>query len=103
MLGGVGLPGDGQRDVASDLAVRVAGRAGHAALGVALETVLAAAAVRRRLAKEAALLVAGRVRAPAVAVAAQTARLFRPSTPPSPTSSAENPNKNTNKTRSQLR
>lgn len=45
VLRGVGLPRDGQADVAADLAVRVARRAGDATLGVALETVLTTAAV----------------------------------------------------------
>lgn len=73
MLRGVHFPGDGESDEAADLAVAVAGRAGDAALGVALEAVLASVAVRRGLAVEAALLVARGVRVPAVAVAGQAA------------------------------
>lgn len=37
---GVGLPSDGETDVAANLAVRVTGRTRHAAFGVAFEAVL---------------------------------------------------------------
>lgn len=69
------LPCDSEADEAANLPIAVAGRAGDATLGVALEAVLATVAVSGGLAVEAVLLVPGRVRVPAVTVARQAPRL----------------------------